>query len=127
MKIWIDVDDTLVVWSDERGTLEAPNPLGYNATQWEWNEQLVRAVDAAPDEVVAIWSGGGAQYAGTWANRLVAYLGDSARDWTVAGKDPSLLQPGDIMVDDQPLEFKVPRVPVLTPEQFVAVAGLTAT
>ena len=82
MNLYIDCDDTLVLWLDEWGQpLEGQNPYGGGSQKWILNEPLIDAIKKwyisyqppIRGEVI-IWSGGGAQYAYRWAE--LAFMRD---------------------------------------------------
>ena len=93
MTLFIDCDDTLVLWDDVKGV----------NTSWKPNFPLIRAVllwrEKQPGEEVVVWSGGGADYALGWAKKL---LGTFMFD-TVTDKYLNSIKSGDIWVDDQKL------------------------
>lgn len=70
-ELFVDVDDTLVTWLG--GT--EPHPYGHGSESWEPNEAVRAYVrkwrSEHPEGIVIVWSGGGADYARTWAERLL--------------------------------------------------------
>lgn len=113
-RLFVDCDDTLVKWLKTDGQpLEGQNQYGGGSDRWEWNTELVRAIEAHFDLAdVVVWSGGGARYAHHWAQRL---------GWddrvTSMPKNISVPLYGEICVDDAPLKVLARLV---TPEQFIA-------
>lgn len=98
MRLFVDVDDTLVRWLG--GT--DPHPYGYGAEKWEVNEAVLAYIRAWKKEnpygYVVIWSGGGADYAETWAQRLLP-----GEFGVAVGKQPVFpLQDSDTFIDDSP-------------------------
>lgn len=96
MKLYIDIDDTLVTWLAE--DMDTPHPYGYGAEGWRANED-VRAFAYAWDGDLVIWSGGGRDYAETWARRLLPDL-----KWTAFAKFNAIPGPDDVFIDDMPFE-----------------------
>ncbi len=114
--LWLDCDDTLVIWLDEDGQpLEGQNPYGGGSQRWKWNEELIRAIDWVSDWDLAIWSGGGAQYAARWRDLLRWDLADAY------SKDTRLPQPNDLCVDDMPLKV---ACEVMTWQEFVGAGPI---
>ena len=96
--IFIDVDGTLIDEDDK------PRPFVVAAAWFA----------IARKHQVAVWTGGGIEYAERVARRLFP-----EQDVTPLAKDPLALQYGDMVVDDM-LEFVVPDgVRLVTPETFV--------
>ncbi len=116
MTLWVDVDDTLVIYDD---TESVTHPYGtYNGTPWTANEPLLAGIrkflEDQPNSLVVIWSGGGILYANEWRTRLLPGL-----DVSSLGKNPqtaSLIRPGDIVVDDY-VDFRCP-VKVYGPHEW---------
>lgn len=75
MKIYVDCDDTLILYMDHKGNVlhDSPHPYGEGAADWMVNAQLVRALGLVvlkyPDTEIVVWSGGGYQYAGIRADQ----------------------------------------------------------
>ena len=116
MRGFVDCDDTLIIWLDEDGQpLEGQNPYGGGSQKWEWNEELVRAIERLNQKQQGIWlyvwSGGGQQYAQRWVD---------LREWgdtPALSKDLRLPQLGDLCIDDMPIQV---ACPVQTWQEFVA-------
>ena len=106
--LWVDCDDTLVLYEQE-----APNPFGmYIGDKWQPNTRLIEAVEKWNGRLV-VWSGGGKDYASTCAKTL------GLRPDRAEGKSRKMMrrvQPGDIVVDDQPIRT---AGTTLTWEEFV--------
>lgn len=106
VKLFVDCDDTLVFYQDGS---TSPHPYGtYMGTPFVVNAQLVEGIREFrrddPWAVIVIWSGGGKEYAEMWARRLeLDHLAIGMCKDKVAY---DLIQPGDIVVDDDP---DVPR------------------
>jgi hypothetical protein len=122
MNLWVDCDDTLVIYHD---TANKTHPYGdYYGTPWHANEPLIAGIRAFrmiyPDAMIVIWSGGGAEYARTWRDRLVPDV-----DAHGFGKNPAmatLIKAGDIVVDDY-VDFKCPAK-VYGPHEWPETEGL---
>lgn len=119
-RLFVDCDDTLVLWLNDgkvtAGPLlpEGPHPYGAGADRWLPNEVLIEAIRArqkAEPRTLVIWTGGGTDYARTWADRLMPNEYDAA-----LSKDTRLPLPGDLCIDDMPLKV---ACDVLTWQQFV--------
>ncbi len=114
-RLFVDCDDTLIIWLDEHDQpLEGQNPYGGGSQRWEFNDELVRAIeDAQGGEFigaeVVVWSGGGADYAGRWRDRIWGFA-------SAASKDLRLPGPDDLCIDDQPIKV---ACPVMTWQEFV--------
>lgn len=99
--IWVDVDDTLVLWDDERNGI----PSGPGAG-WHFNMSLVNALDAHlhthPNDRLVIWSGGGVGYAQRFVLDLLERVpfvhGDAILP--CRAKDVRGPRAGDVVVDD---------------------------
>lgn len=122
IRIFVDVDDTLINWLKDGEVLAGPNPYGVSSDDGAINHALVDAVHVwllrrhmtREDPRLVVWSGGGQDYATTWADR--AFPGH----WHLtAFKRAGWAEPGDVVVDDQPIA--VPEgVRLLTWQDFVA-------
>ena len=99
--IYLDCDDTLALYCYfDCGHDE--HPFGALSMPWYPNEPLIAGVKAFratnPDALIVVWSGGGKDYARTFAERLLPGIYDTTMDkWGDALKLP---RPGDIVVDD---------------------------
>jgi hypothetical protein len=95
--IFIDVDDTLVLWQDID-----PNGEGvqnYYADSWLPNTRLIEGIKERakiyPAQATVVWSGGGMQYAEMWVDRL------GLRDLVIVmEKNVKIPKLGDIVIDD---------------------------
>lgn len=99
-RLFVDVDDTLLRWYGGR----APHPFGAGATGCEPNQDVIDAIGRwrhkNPDGMLIIWSGGGADYAKTWARRLLPH-----ERWSAEAKHNPLVDPAnDVFIDDAPFE-----------------------
>lgn len=116
MKLYVDVDDTLVIWQPHKRTRADGLYMG---DEWQRNDELIEAISKyarirlLQDEVI-IWSTGGEKYTAYWAEKLDL-------DWPTMEKDPRLPQRGDICIDDE-LIGVVCRL--VRPEQFILAVGL---
>jgi hypothetical protein len=122
MNLWVDVDDTLVIYDDD-GKMTHPAGIHYG-TAWKVNEPLLAGIRAFrmiyPDAMIVLWSGGGVDYARTWRDRLLADV-----DAHAFGKNPqiaSLIKEDDIVVDDY-VDFKCPAR-VYGPHEWPLKEGL---
>lgn len=110
MKLFVDCDDTLVLWQ----YIQREDGL-YFATPWQANDNLIAAIKGyyreRQDLELIIWSGGGVEYADRWANRFFPSI-----PYTVVQKDMHLPQEGDICIDD--MEIAVNCTTIL-PAEFV--------
>lgn len=101
---FIDCDGTLIDYEDN------PRMDVLRAVE----EAIARGLD------VAIWSGGGANYAKTVVRRLLPELEEGVH-YVALGKNWKVLKEGDTVVDD--MDFEVPPsilgVDVFPPEGFV--------
>lgn len=114
MRVFVDCDDTLILWLDEEGQpLEGQNPYGGGSQKWKWNEPLAQALErfiVANGGAAVVWSGGGMQYAQRWAD---------LRGWddvAALSKDTRIPQPDDLCIDDMPIQV---ACPVMTWQEFV--------
>ncbi len=112
--IYVDCDSTLILY---KGTFNAAG-----AEDWEPNVHLVWCInwylEMYPNGVT-VWSGGGG--GGALSGD---YAGLRARDAKIEGsyitrsKDPKLVTPWDVVIDDE-LGFKTPAQVQLTPEEAI--------
>ena len=103
MTIFVDVDDTLVLYDPPRS---GPHPYGvYDGIPWKPNERLIEGLKAAAKagDKVIVWSGGGGRYAGWWVQQLE--LGDYVQEcWTKTDTALRILvKLEDVVIDDQPV------------------------
>lgn len=114
MRLFVDCDDTLVLWTDASGAVEDDrgHPYGAGAKGWKPNEALIDCITRrrAEFETVIVWSGGGAEYAGKWLERLLPWA-----DFC-ASKDIKLPRADDLCVDDATLTV---AGRLITPQQFI--------
>lgn len=108
MRLFLDVDDTLVLWQYET----EPSGLftlrgGPDNAPYLANHALIGAVACYlaehPDTTLHVWSGGGMAYALDWAVRLLHTDGRPWPNLSVVPKYVTLPEPGDIVIDDQQL------------------------
>ncbi len=118
-RLFVDCDDTLVLWFNgdehtEGVLLPGPNPYGGGAERWKPNLLLIEALDAwreaNPHHQIIIWSGGGTDYAESWRRRLYPDA-DGA-----ISKDTRLPFSSDLCIDDQLLKV---ACPAMTWQEFV--------
>lgn len=97
--LYVDVDDTLVHWLGHR---EGPHPYGIGAERWEKNEGVFAVADEwlRSGRRVVVWSGGGAEYAGLWAQR---FWPNWPTGLEYAAKWPKVPMPDDVFIDDCPM------------------------
>ena len=117
MKLFIDCDDTLIlwdmVWDEVRGLYVSGVPAGEEPLL---NNELVTDISCFLSKhknyELIVWSGGGVRYAERWRDK---YLPEAR----VLDKDMHTPQAGDIVVDDQYEYLKVdPGVHVLAPDKL---------
>lgn len=106
-KLFIDVDDSLVIYHD--ALADKPHPYGvYEGLPWEPNTRLIEGIRAwsvtNPHGLIIVWSGGGYQYADYWAKKLLPDLKVVCLSKTKVAM--TLVSAKDIVVDDQ--ELKMP-------------------
>ena len=96
MRIFVDVDDTLILYDNDA----EKNPYGvYHGTPWRPNQPLIDAL-LATEHPVTVWSGGGDEY----AKEMSEKIGLSFPTLTKNGSNVlDHLQPGDIVIDDDDL------------------------
>lgn len=120
-RLFVDCDDTLVIWDKAAEHKDAAGGL-YHGDKWQPNVLVVDAVarwkHAHMDGTVVVWSGGGVEYAGMWGRRLLFGVPHVA-----ISKDIGIPTAADVCVDDQPI--KVQGL-LLTPEQFIESARVEA-
>lgn len=108
-RLFVDVDDTLVKWTEPEGDNPQHTP--------NINLALVYAarnfLETYPDFSLVVWSGGGADYAQYWGRNAFG----SRPPHFAAAKAPGLVLPDDICVDDQ-LEIKVTAT-VMSDAEFI--------
>ena len=121
-KLFIDVDDTLVLYLDGG---DGPHPLGLrNGLEFQGNFPLIEAIQEwmvrNPDGQLIVWSGGGSEYAREAADRFVPGLATWC--FNKGGQNLQLPSDGDTLVDDSPTALGLRKldVPVLLPDQFVS-------
>ncbi len=116
MKLYVDCDDTLVLWLDnDDGVLGGPHPYGTGAAgRWKPNLELLGAMkqwrENTPGSEIILWTGGGADYAQLWERRVYPEAADAI------SKDTRIPEPDDLCVDDMPIKV---ACPVVTWQQFV--------
>lgn len=115
--LFVDCDDTLVLWTDAAGqVLGGPHPYGGGADEPVPNEALIEAIVARRGEFegVVLWSGGGRRYAAEW----LRYLTPHGIVPTVAlNKDPRAPTADDLCIEDDPERW--PFVNQCTWQEFV--------
>lgn len=111
MALYVDIDDTLVMWDHE------PYSTDRFTREWGPNEELITAIQkylafhfGCP---MFLWSGGGVGYANAWGSRLL-----DPRDiyFEVVPKYVTIPKAGDICIDDQEI---VVGATTVTPEEFI--------
>ena len=95
MTLFVDVDDTLILWSKETKD-------GAFLTKHEPNPAVIHFVrvfrEFHPGHEVICWSTGGKDYAAKHAAAHLPGMTDDCRD-----KYPAIPTPGDVFLDDDPL------------------------
>lgn len=102
MRLFVDVDDTLVQY-DSEGEI---HPYGFVRNEpYRVNQQLVTYIRQfrvkRPEALIVIWSGGGTQYAAQVAAEMLPGV-----DVVPMLKDKTtfkLVRPEDIVFDDEPI------------------------
>lgn len=87
--LFIDVDDTLIRWSEDEGFWAKPEPnqaVIFYALAWK---------EANPEGVVCVWSLGGKAYAEQWRDRLLPWAEAMERYPRVPGSF-------ELYIDDMP-------------------------
>lgn len=95
--LFLDVDNTLVLWKDQKH----PWDDGFE-DEYRPNHALIEAASEFIEKHsgrIIVWSGGGEVYAGLWRDRL---FGNNRKELAAASKQPGLIRPDDIVVDDMP-------------------------
>ncbi len=127
MRLFVDCDDTLVLWfnGDEQTEgvlLPGPNPYGAGADRWKPNVALMDALDAwrraNPEGELILWTGGGLDYAQLWQRRVYRQADDAI------SKDTRIPFSSDLCIDDMPIKV---ACPVVTWQEFVDSARTEAT
>ena len=112
-RLFIDCDDTLVLWLGEDGEVDGgPNPYGGGKEKWEPNRALIAAIESSREEYeeVVVWTGGGSDYARVWRDRLLPWAHHAiAKDTRIPGSE-------DVCVDDAVLRV---AAALLTPQEFI--------
>lgn len=114
VRLFVDVDDTLVLWQNQN--VEDAQGIYYD-TPWKVNQAILDGIFEFdrdhPGALIVVWSGGGMEYAQEWIDLF------GLHDIAIAiVKDQStfhLILPGDIVVDDIPLQV---GVRVYAPDQW---------
>lgn len=92
-RLFIDVDDTLVLWKY----------TGLVDEGYEPNHAVIefarRWKEFHPEGRIVVWSTGGKDYAGEWRQKLLPF----ASGWE--SKYPIHVSPGDLFIDDDPLPW----------------------
>lgn len=100
-KLFVDCDDTLVLWRTE---LNEATGL-YKTDGYDLNRKLILNVKAFlrshPEYDLVVWSGGGISYAAHWAEECFPDM-----TWMVIAKLMSVPQDGDVVVDDMDVAAK---------------------
>ena len=112
MRLFVDCDDTLVIWQNPHVNQDSNVWMGES---WKPNDDLIFSINFAlnlnPDIQLIIWSGGGVDYASRWAFRFFPNI-----PYLALAKDISLPTKEDICIDDMPI--KVEGI-LLTPAEFI--------
>lgn len=102
MRVFVDIDDTLILWSKD----DQPHP----------NIPLIEALTLfarhRPLDPIMVWSGGGMDYAARWAQKYLPEV-----PWVVVPKYVQSPNPHDLCIDDV-LELQV-ACEVVSPESGV--------
>ena len=113
MRLFVDCDDTLILYDSEGcGPTAGVHPYGFVRNEpYRINEPLVAFVKAFcakyPDALITIWSGGGDQYAAQVAKEVG--LGEIGALYVIKDRTTfALVGEDDIVVDDQ--ELRMPHL-----------------
>ena len=107
MRLFVDVDDTLVLYED---TTKVAHPYGYDRGEpYSFNWPLVEGIrqfrQDNPDGLIIVWSGGGAAYACV----ISVMIGIHGIVDRFLAKDATMLRPIDediIVVDDMDVPWR---------------------
>lgn len=90
MRLFVDVDDTLILWTlaGKIGYTSAPNPPVIAFVE-RWGEQH-------PEGEIVVWSSGGQDYAADWGHKLLKVTFRAEAKWN------RIPEPGDVFIDDDP-------------------------
>lgn len=117
MRLFVDIDDTLIIYYDT-GDDEEAHPYGaIHGESYHINQTLKNFIFAFrekyEDALIVIWSGGGDQYAAQVAEE--AGLGEVNAMYLTKDRETFyLVREGDIVVDDQPIKVAA----TVTPPDF---------
>lgn len=120
MKLFVDCDDTLILWKGD------PDPVSglYPANAYDPNTKLISAIKKwwrlHDFDSIVVWSGGGEAYASRWAMKFLIWQekGMMVKGYQFAiSKDITLPTEEDICIDDQVLKVKGT---LLTADEFIA-------
>lgn len=127
--LYVDCDDTLVLYHDTPGQMRGVHPYGaYDGIPWSPNQMLIALLQEwltlDSDRHLVVWSGGGEEYAAMWAMKLLNSVDLESTTVSDKNTDPTGVVPGpqDFVIDDQELPF-IRDVPVLTAEAFIELAN----
>lgn len=113
MKLFVDCDDTLVVWHEEHQNQDKTLWIRDN---WSLDEYLIGFLEGVlateEDMTLIIWSGGGLDYATLWAERC-----KFSTPWIALSKDTTIPKDEDICIDDERLVLRN-KARVFTKEEF---------
>lgn len=108
--IFVDCDDTLVVWHDE---VNQDKELWIRGSNYDLNHDLIGLVKCIqsthPEWTLVIWSGGGVEYAERWAREC------GFRDFLTVPKDMRTPNGNDFCIDDMELTPRDKRIKVYSP------------
>jgi hypothetical protein len=117
MRIFVDCDDTLVLYHADADT----HPYGVlKGVRWRPNQSLVSAL-MATEHPVFVWSGGGKRYARFIALKLGLTFPCLDKNETSF----KLVQEGDVVIDDQDLGGRRTHKPFEWPETEAENGPLT--
>lgn len=109
--LMVDVDDTLVRWEKDGEVMAGPNPYGGGSSGWKAHNALLDFITNW-DGPVVIWSGGGADYARLWAERLMI------RYNFACAKDPRKYPDGAVVIDDMDYVLDMPGTILVHPDEI---------
>lgn len=124
--VLVDCDDTLVLYTN--AVPGEATPFGvYHGDPWNPNTALIEKIQAFYEEgaSVTVWSGGGADYARLWSDRLLPDLTTEAMSKMDMVEIAKIADSGIIvhMIDDQQSLLdtfsNIPNIKTYTWEEFV--------
>lgn len=114
MILFVDCDNTLLLWDDSETQMNADQSL-WRGDKYKFNKPLIDAIltwrEKNTRDSVIVWSGGGREYAERWANLTLPGEFELA-----ISKNIQLPTDYDICIDDEQLKV---NGKLLTAEEFI--------